>query len=160
VIIGEKDHPEIQGLLGYAGKKAVIYSKKLKTKKKKIGVVPQTTLDLVHLTEAIADLMGNVLEMKIYNTICKATILRTGEAQRIAEKADLMLIVGGKNSANTTRLYQMCKSAKPSYHIESVAEIKTDWFKGVKSVGVTAGASTPKEQVEQVISFLKKKFPS
>jgi (E)-4-hydroxy-3-methyl-but-2-enyl pyrophosphate reductase len=160
VIIGEKDHPEVKGLLGYAGNKAVIYSEKLTPKRKKIGVVPQTTLDLVHLTEAIADLMGNVLEMKIYNTICKATILRTREAQRIAEKADLMLIVGGKNSANTTRLYQMCKKAKPSYHIESVDEISTDWFKGVKSVGVTAGASTPKDQVEQVISFLRERFPS
>lgn len=159
VIIGEKDHPEVKGLLGYAGNKAVIYSKRLKIKRKKIGVVPQTTLDLVHLTEAIADLMGSVLEMKIYNTICKATILRTREALRIAEKADVMLIIGGKNSANTTRLYQMCRNIKPSYHIESVDEISTDWFKSVKSVGVTAGASTPKDQVDQVINFLKKKYP-
>ncbi|MGB3480277.1 MAG: 4-hydroxy-3-methylbut-2-enyl diphosphate reductase [bacterium] len=159
VIIGEKDHPEVKGLLGYAGNRAVMYSKDLKLKKHKIGVVPQTTLDLVHLNEAIANLIPGVLEMKIYNTICKATILRTKEAMRIAEKADIMLVVGGKNSANTTRLYQMCKKVKPSYHIESVDDILTDWFERVKSVGVTAGASTPKDQVEDVIDFIKKKYP-
>lgn len=160
VIIGEKDHPEVKGLLGYAGNKAVMYSKDLKLRKHKIGVVPQTTLDLVHLNEAIANLVPSVSEMKIYNTICKATILRTKEAMRIAEKADMMLVVGGKNSANTTRLYQMCKKIKPSYHIESVDDVIIDWFESVKSIGVTAGASTPKEQVEEVIDFIKKKYPS
>ncbi len=160
VIIGEKDHPEVKGLLGYAGNKAVMYSKDLKLRKHKIGVVPQTTLDLVHLNEAIANLVPNVSEMKIYNTICKATILRTKEAMRIAEKADMMLVVGGKNSANTTRLYQMCKKIKPSYHIESVDDVIIDWFESVKSIGVTAGASTPKEQVEEVINFIKKKYPA
>lgn len=160
VIIGEKDHPEVKGLLGYAGNKAVMYSKDLKLRKHKIGVVPQTTLDLVHLNEAIANLVPSVSEMKIYNTICKATILRTKEAMRIAEKADMMLVVGGKNSANTTRLYQMCKKIKPSYHIESVDDVIIDWFESVKSIGVTAGASTPKEQVEEVIGFIKKKYPS
>ena len=159
VIIGEKDHPEVKGLLGYAGNRAVMYSKDLKLKKHKIGVVPQTTLDLVHLNEAIANLVPSVSEMKIYNTICKATILRTKEAMRIAEKVDMMLVVGGKNSANTTRLYQMCKKIKPSYHIESVDDVRTDWFESVKTIGVTAGASTPKEQVEEVIDFIKKKYP-
>lgn len=159
VIIGEKDHPEVKGLLGYAGNRAVMYSKDLKLKKHKIGVVPQTTLDLVHLNEAIANLIPSVSEMKIYNTICKATILRTKEAMRIAEKADMMLVVGGKNSANTTRLYQMCKKIKPSYHIESVDDVMIDWFESIKSIGVTAGASTPKEQVEEVINFIKKKYP-
>ncbi len=159
VIIGEKDHPEVKGLLGYAGNRAVMYSKDLKLRKHKIGVVPQTTLDLVHLNEAIANLVPSVSEMKIYNTICKATILRTKEAMRIAEKADMMLVVGGKNSANTTRLYEMCKKIKPSYHIESVDDVILDWFDSVKSIGVTAGASTPKEQVEEVINFIKKKYP-
>lgn len=159
VIIGEKDHPEVKGLLGYAGNKAVMYSKDLKLRKHKIGVVPQTTLDLVHLNEAIANLVPSVSEMKIYNTICKATILRTKEAMRIAEKADMMLVVGGKNSANTTRLYQMCKKIKPSYHIESVDDVILDWFEDVKSIGVTAGASTPKEQVEEVVNFIKEKYP-
>lgn len=159
VIIGEKDHPEVKGLLGYGGDRAEIYSEHVKIRKRKIGVVPQTTLDLEHLNEVISNLMSNVIEMKIYNTICKATILRVKEAVRIAKKADAMIVIGGKNSANTTRLYQMCKKYKPSYHIESVDEIDINWFKGVESVGVTAGASTPKEQVGEVIAYIKKKVP-
>lgn len=159
VIVGEKDHPEVKGLMGYAGKDAEIYSEQMKIKKRKIGVVPQTTLDLGHFNSAIAYLMERVIEMKIYNTICMATVLRINEAVRIVNKADAMLIVGGKNSANTARLYQVCKQYKPSYHIESAAEIVMDWFKDAKSIGVTAGASTPKEQVDDVIAFLKKKFP-
>jgi len=140
-------------------KDAEIYSEQMKIKKRKIGVVPQTTLDLGHFNSAIAHLMERVIEMKIYNTICMATVLRINEAIRIVNKADAMLIVGGKNSANTARLYQVCKQYKPSYHIESAAEIVMDWFKDAKSIGVTAGASTPKEQVDDVIAFLKKKFP-
>lgn len=160
VIIGEKDHPEVKGLLGYGGDNAEIYSKHVEIKKRKIGVVPQTTLDLGYLNEVVSHLMSNVLEMKIYNTICRATNLRIREAVRIAKKADAMIIIGGKNSANTTRLYQMCKKYKPSHHVESVKDINLNWFKNIKSVGVTAGASTPKEQVEEVIAYIKKKFLS
>jgi len=158
IIIGEEDHPEVKGLLGYGGEQAAIYSRKVKVKKRKIGVVPQTTLDIERLNEAVSHLMKNVLEMKIYNTICRATVLRIREAIRLAKKADLMIVVGGKNSANTTRLYEVCKRYKPSYHIESIEEISLDWFKGVQSIGVTAGASTPKEQVDTVAAFLKKKL--
>lgn len=158
IIVGEREHPEVKGLLGYGGDRAEIYSSGMKLRHRKIGVVPQTTLDLEYFIDAVAHLMSNVLELKIYNTICKATILRIEDAMRIVKKADIMLIIGGKNSANTTRLYQMCKKYKPSYHIESVDEISLDWFKNVQSIGVTAGASTPKEQVDDVIRFLKQKF--
>jgi len=159
IIVGEREHPEVRGLLGYGGDKAEIYSRDIKLRERRIGVVPQTTLDLEYFIDAVAHLIRNVLELKIYNTICKATTLRIKDAIRIVNKADVMLIVGGKNSANTTRLYQMCKKHKPSHHIESVDEISLGWFKNVQSIGVTAGASTPKEQVDDVIRFLKKKFP-
>lgn len=159
IIVGEREHPEVRGLLGYGGDKAEIYSRDLKLRERRIGVVPQTTLDLEHFIDAVAHLIRDVLELKIYNTICKATTLRIKDAMRMVKKADVMLIVGGKNSANTTRLYQMCKKYKPSYHIESVDEISLGWFKDAQSIGVTAGASTPKEQVDDVIRFLKKKFP-
>ncbi len=159
IIVGEREHPEVRGLLGYGGDKAEIYSRDLKLRKRRIGVVPQTTLDLEYFIDVVAHLIRDVLELKIYNTICKATTLRIRDAIRIVKKADVMLIVGGKNSANTTRLYQMCKKYKPSYHIESVDEISVGWFKNAQSIGVTAGASTPKEQVDDVIKFLEKKFP-
>lgn len=159
IIVGEKDHPEVKGLLGYAGKKAEIYSEHLILKTRKIGVVPQTTLDIEHFNQTISNLMGHVLEMKIYNTICYETILRIKETLKIAQKADIVIVVGGKNSANTTRLYEICKKLKPAYHIESVDEISRIWFKGIKSVGITAGASTPKEQVRDVVKHLRRMFP-
>ena len=159
IIVGEKDHPEVKGLLGYAGNKAEIYSDHLIPKKRKIGIVPQTTLDIEHFNQAVSNLMASVLEMKIYNTICHETIFRIKEALRIAEKADAMIVVGGKNSANTTRLYQICKRFKPSYHIESVDEISPEQFRGIGSIGITAGASTPKEQVKDVVKHLRKLFP-
>ena len=158
IIVGEKDHPEVKGLLGYGGPHAEIYSERMKIKHKKIGIVPQTTIDYEALNQAVLHYIDRVLELKIYNTICKATILRTREAVRIAQKADVMIIIGGKNSANTTRLFQVCNKYKPSHHIESVDEIKMEWFKEAQSIGVTAGASTPKEQVDEVVAFLKKKF--
>lgn len=156
IIVGEKDHPEVKGLLGYAGKNSAIYSEDLKLRHKRIGIVPQTTLDFEHFYNAVRNLLPKVTEMKIYNTICDETILRIKEALALAQKVDIMIVIGGKNSANTTRLYQICKSIKPAYHVESVNDIDWAWFKGIKSVGITAGASTPEEQIAQVIDYLKK----
>jgi 4-hydroxy-3-methylbut-2-enyl diphosphate reductase len=159
VIVGEKDHPEVKGLLGYAGRHATIYKEHQKIGKKKIGVVPQTTLNQEKFDDAVADLISGVIEMKIYNTICRETAVRINEARKLAKKADIMIVVGGKNSANTTRLYQICKKLRRSYHIESAAELKRTWFKGVKGVGITAGASTPKQQVDEVVKKIRQMFP-
>lgn len=156
IIIGEKDHPEVKGLIGYAGKNSAIYSDDLEVKHKKIGIVPQTTLDFEHFYSAIKNLLSKVTEMKIYNTICDETILRICEALSIARKVDMMIVIGGKNSANTTRLYQICKNIKPAHHIESIEDIDLEWFKGINSVGITAGASTPDEQIRKVVQYLKK----
>jgi len=160
VIVGEKDHPEVKGLMGYGGKHATIYKDNLKLGKKKIGVVPQTTLNQARFNDAVSDLLSNVVEMKIYNTICRETALRIKEATKLAKKADIMIVVGGKNSANTTRLYQICKKLRRSYHIESADELKRSMFKGAESVGITAGASTPKGQVDDVVRKIRKMFPS
>ncbi len=156
IIVGEKDHPEVKGLLGYAGRNSAIYSERLEIKNKKIGVVPQTTLDLEHFYNALKNMLPRVIEMKIFNTICDETILRINEALAIAQKVDIMIVIGGKNSANTTRLFQICKTIKPAFHIESLSDIKSEWFKNVKSVGITAGASTPDEQILKVIQYVKK----
>jgi 4-hydroxy-3-methylbut-2-enyl diphosphate reductase len=155
VIVGEKDHPEVQGLLGYAGGKAVIYSEKTTVRNKRVGIVPQTTIEISRLQHAVTRLIPEVLEMKIYNTICYETIHRLKEALNIVKKVDVMIVVGGKNSGNTTRLYEMCRAMKPSYHIESESEIKPRWFRKVRRVGITAGASTPREQVWQIAKYLR-----
>lgn len=159
VIVGEKDHPEVKGLLGYAGKRASIYNDNERPGKKKIGVVPQTTLNQERFNRAVTDLMPEAIEMKIYNTICQETAVRINEAVKIAKKADIMIVIGGKNSANTTRLYQTCRKLRRSYHIESAGELKRSWFKAVKSVGITAGASTPKQQVDEVVKKIRRMFP-
>jgi len=160
VIVGEKDHPEVKGLLGYGGGHATIYRDGIKIGKKKIGVVPQTTLNQERFNDTVADMMSDVMEMKIYNTICRETALRINEATRLAKKADIMIVVGGKNSANTTRLYQICRKLRRSYHIESAEELKRSWFRRVKSVGITAGASTPKIQVDEVVKKIRQMFPA
>ncbi len=159
VIVGEKDHPEVKGLMGYGGKHATIYKDSHKLGKKKIGVVPQTTLNQARFNDAVSDLLSDVIEMKIYNTICRETALRIKEATKLTKKADIMIVVGGKNSANTTRLYQICKKLRRSYHIESASELKRSMFKGASSVGITAGASTPKAQVDDVVRKIRRMFP-
>ncbi len=156
IIVGEKDHPEVKGLIGYAGKNSAIYAVGIELAHKKIGVVPQTTLDFENFYEAVKNLLPMVNEMKIFNTICDETILRINEALSIARKVDMMIVIGGKNSANTTRLFQICKGIKPSYHIESIGDIEDNWFRNVRSVGITAGASTPDEQILRVVEYLKK----
>jgi (E)-4-hydroxy-3-methyl-but-2-enyl pyrophosphate reductase len=155
VIVGEKDHPEVRGLLGYAGDRAVIYSEKTSVREKRIGIVPQTTIEFSRLQRAVSRLLPEVMEMKIYNTICYETVHRLKEALDIVKKVDVMIIVGGKNSGNTTRLYEMCRALKPSYHIETESEIKPRWFRKARRIGVTAGASTPREQVRQIAQYLR-----
>ena len=85
--------------------------------------------------------------------------MRINEATKLALKSDVIIVVGGKNSANTTRLYHVCKRLRRSYHVESASEVKRSWFKNAKSVGITAGASTPKQQVDDVVKKIRKMYP-
>jgi (E)-4-hydroxy-3-methyl-but-2-enyl pyrophosphate reductase (IPP and DMAPP forming) len=94
-----------------------------------------------------------VKELKVINTICNATSERQEDVYELAGKVDVMIIVGGKNSGNTRRLYQISSSLNPrSYHVETAEELKPEWFVGVQRVGITAGASTPDWIIEQVKS--------
>ena len=89
-------------------------------------------------------------EIKILRTICTATDLRQAAALDLAEKVDVMLVIGGKNSANTTRLAQLCATKCKTYHIETVEELQDDWIKDVNKIGITAGASTPDWIIKEV----------
>jgi len=90
-------------------------------------------------------------EIKVYNTICNSTALRLKETEEMAKNVDVMVVVGGKNSANTTQLAKLCRSLSvPTYHIETSFEIEDRWFKGAKRVGITAGASTPEWIIKEV----------
>ena len=152
VIIGDKEHPEVKGLMSYAGPDAIVVNKydprpRLKSR---VGVVVQTTQPVSVLKEFVGDTVDHVMELKVFNTICNSTALRLKETKAIAEKVDAIIVVGGKNSANTTQLANFCISMSvPTYHIETATEIKDEWFADVEKVGITAGASTPDWIIEE-----------
>lgn len=161
VVVGEKQHPEVQSILGYAGENSVVVEQadqidelNLQTK---IGVVAQTTQSYGNFSEIVLTLLRLSKELKVFNTICSSTKERQEAARVLAREVDLMLVVGGRNSANTSRLAELSRlEGKPTYHIELAEEIRPEWLEGVKSIGVTAGASTPDWIVQGVLDMLKK----
>ncbi len=146
VILGEKEHPEVIGLKSYASDDVIVVdgSRPLPRLKSKVGIVVQTTQPLAALKRLLSYALEYAKEIKVYNTICNSTALRLKETEYMARKVDVMVVVGGRNSANTTQLAILCKSLSvATYHIETPREIKDKWFKGARKVGITAGASTP-----------------
>ena len=160
VVVGEKKHPEVQSILGYAGESAVVVETAEDVEGMKLqgrlGVVAQTTQSYGNFSEIVLTLLRISKELKVFNTICSSTKERQEAARVLARQVDLMLVVGGRNSANTSRLADLCrKEGKPTYHIEVADEIRAEWLKGVTKIGVTAGASTPDWLVDGVIEKLK-----
>jgi 4-hydroxy-3-methylbut-2-enyl diphosphate reductase len=158
VIIGDKEHPEVKGLMSYAGPDTVVVNKDdaLPNLKSRVGVVVQTTQPVSVLKKFLCDTADRVKELKVFNTICNSTALRLKETKSIAEKVDAVIVVGGKNSANTTQLANFCISMSvPTYHIETASEIKVGWFANVDKVGITAGASTPDWIIEEVADRIR-----
>lgn len=148
IVIGERDHPEVVGILAHTDGAARVVEDLSDIKEmgrvKKLGVVVQTTQSLAKLREIISELATLASELKVYNTICSATTQRQEAARNVATRADIMIVVGGKNSANTSRLARICEqTGTKTYHIETADEIDESWFKDSAVVGVTAGASTP-----------------
>ncbi len=161
VVVGEKKHPEVQSILGYAGESAVVVEtaediEGLKLQGR-LGVVAQTTQSYSNFSEIVLKLLRVSKELKVFNTICSSTKERQEAARILASQVDVMLVVGGRNSANTSRLASLCrKEGKPTYHIEVADEIQSEWLAGISTVGVTAGASTPDWVVDGVLERLKK----
>jgi 4-hydroxy-3-methylbut-2-enyl diphosphate reductase len=158
LILGNAHHPEVIGIAGHVKNPMIINSleeiKKLPPMKK-LGVVCQTTLNLSFFKEAVSILSLKVKDLKVYNTICSATSVRQKETLKLAKEVDVMFVIGGKNSSNTTKLYQIAKEVNPrTYHIESKDEIEPDWLKNSETVGITAGASTPQWVIEEVVNHL------
>ncbi len=159
VIIGDKDHPEVQGIEGYSGKDIVVVGDKSEVQqlnlRKKLGVVAQTTQLTRNFSEIVSQLVERAQEIKIYNTICEATFIRQKATLELAQRVELMIIVGGHNSANTNRLVQLCRQADtPTYLVEVAEEIDPHWLAEKGGVGVSAGASTPQRIISQVMERL------
>ncbi|HEX9137069.1 MAG TPA: 4-hydroxy-3-methylbut-2-enyl diphosphate reductase, partial [Nitrospirota bacterium] len=159
VVVGEKKHPEVQSILGYAGDNAVVVETAEDVENlsllSRVGIVAQTTQSYSNFSEIVLKLLSLSKELKVFNTICNSTKERQDAARLLAGQVDVMLVVGGRNSANTSRLVSVCrKEGKPTYHIEVADEIRPDWLEGATTVGVTAGASTPDWVVEGVLKKL------
>jgi 4-hydroxy-3-methylbut-2-enyl diphosphate reductase len=159
LVLGEPDHPEARGIAEHTGEAATIVESAadlagLKLHKK-VAVVCQTTQRLDNLQALVHELLPRVNELCVANTICDATTKRQEASLQVACEVDLMIVIGGKHSANTTRLAQICaETGTPTHHIETVAELEAGWLEGVESVGVTAGASTPEWLIEEVVERL------
>ena len=154
VIVGEKNHPEVKSIFEWTAKGAHIIETEAEAEALprigKLGIVSQTTFSGDRFQSIVSCLLEKSHEIKILRTICTATDLRQAAALELAEKVNLMLVIGGKNSANTTRLAQLCATKCRTYHIETAAELQDDWLKDVNKIGITAGASTPDWIIKEV----------
>ena len=158
VILGNKDHPEVKGLMSYAGRGVKVLEKAdcIANLKSRVGIVVQTTQRAENLKGLLTALVDRTTEIKIYNTICSSTALKLKETEETAKTVDVVVVVGGKNSANTTQLANKSRGlGKPTYHIETGDELQKDWVQGAKKVLLTAGASTPDWIIQDVRKRLR-----
>lgn len=164
IILGEKDHPEVLGLRSYAGDDSLVVESPAdlppSLPSKRIGVVVQTTQSHERLSELVAHIAPSARELLVHNTICSATEQRQAAAIAMASDVDVVIVVGGRDSGNTRRLAELCAAQQPrTHHVESGAEIEEAWLRGAQTVGITAGASTPPEQIEAVAVRLQEIDP-
>jgi len=165
IIIGEPDHPEVAGLISYGNPQntRVITSRSdipadffSRRRTSRIALLAQTTQSQQLYNEIVEALLVIKGELRCFNTICTATSNRQSEALKLAEECDCMLIIGGRNSANTNRLYELSKAKQPdTYHIETVEDLDYNWFFGKQTIGISAGASTPQWLIDEVVDKLE-----
>ena len=159
LVVGEAGHPEVEAILGHApGAFAVASVADLDrlTLSRRVGVVVQTTQAKATLDAVVSELLARTSEVCVVNTICEATSERQQAAAKLAGASDVMVVIGGRNSANTTRLAEICSAACPrTHHIETPQELEAAWFSGAECIGVTAGASTPTAQIDELVSAIR-----
>ncbi|NLM54936.1 MAG: bifunctional 4-hydroxy-3-methylbut-2-enyl diphosphate reductase/30S ribosomal protein S1 [Firmicutes bacterium] len=156
VIVGDESHPEVQAIQGYTNGTAYVVDSPQAIDElpaaKRIGVIAQTTQSTANFRACISALIGKVEELKAFDTICTATEQRQASARRLAAQVDVMVVIGGHNSANTRRLAEVCQEqGTRTIHVETPDQLRKEWFTGVRKAGVTAGASTPDWLIEGVL---------
>lgn len=154
VVVGEAGHPEVEATLPHAPG-AVVVGDAPEAEKlpfcKKIGVVVQTTQSRSNLQHVVSALLDRAEEVRVVNTICDATSGHQGACAELAARADVMVVIGGRISANTKRLAEIAAELCPrTYHIEGADELDSSWLAGAGLIGITAGASTPASQIDAV----------
>lgn len=156
VIVGDESHPEVKAIYGASGETAWIVETPQAIDElpaaKRIGIIAQTTQSTANYQQCVGEFIGRSEEVKAFDTICTATEQRQFSARELAAQVDVMVVIGGHNSANTKRLAEVCQeSGARTYHIETAEELKPSWLSGADKVGVTAGASTPNWLIQGVI---------
>ena len=162
LVVGEKGHPEVEGLRAWAKRAGTKVDVVLAPEdvpidlRAPIGIVVQTTQRRENLDAVVEAVRAQGIEPVVKKTICSATRLRQDAAAKLAGEVDAMVVIGGRNSSNTTRLAEICEVTCPrAFHIESADEIDPAWFEGCEVIGVTAGASTPENQISAVVERLE-----
>lgn len=160
VIIGEKAHPEVISISQWGANRAIIIDREIEAEQipfsESLGVVVQTTFSQEQFKRIAEILKTKTNDLDVHMTICTATQQRQNAAVELAGKVDAMIVVGGRNSANTGRLAQVCREQGcPTYHIETAAELDTAAFCGMNHIGITAGASTPDWIIQEVVDIME-----
>ena len=157
IIIGNPEHPEVQGIKGWAGDHVEVFQTKEEAEnysceqRKKICIVAQTTFNYNKFKELVEILEKKSYDVSVLNTICNATKERQTEAQSIAETVDAMIVIGDKHSSNTQKLFEICRKAcNNTYYIQTLGDLDLNQLGSVETVGITAGASTPNNIIEEV----------
>jgi len=161
VVIGNRDHPEVIGIKEHVSGADVMVIENISEasaflNKKKVGVVVQTTQTSDKVREIVSELIDKCRKLIIYNTICDTTKNRQDSTRKLSGKVDIMIIAGGRNSANTTHLADISSSENSrTYHIENSDEINPEWFKGSEKIGISGGASTPEKDIIEIKNMIE-----
>ena len=165
IIIGSPEHPEVQGIRGWGNDTTLVVEKPeqiddlLLSKEEKLCIVSQTTFNYKKFQDLVEKFEKKGYDILVLNTICNATQERQVEARRIASEVDAMIVIGGKHSSNTQKLYEIChKECKNTYYIQTLGDLNPESVNSVRSVGITAGASTPNQIIEEVHTNVRIKF--
>ena len=160
ILLGDREHPEVKGLISFAkGENIRVVNTNedfggLETDK--VAVLAQTTQNREDFNKLVNSLLGRFTEIRVFDTICDATKIRQEEAIKLAQEVDLMIVIGGRNSANTKRLYELStRYCKRVLHIETEKEIDRSIISGTERIGITAGASTPDDIIKAVVERIR-----
>lgn len=164
IIIGSKDHPEVQGILGWAnGRGCVIETIQeaqefsLEDPSEKLCIVAQTTFNYKKFQDLVEIFSKKGYDIIAVNTICNATSTRQNEAEELSARSDAMIVIGGKHSSNSRKLYEICKNqCENTFFIQTVDDLKGTSFDSFTSLGITAGASTPNNIIQEVLEACQK----
>ena len=165
IIIGNPEHPEVEGIRGWAGAHVDIIQTREEAqqfsaeKAEKICIVAQTTFNYNKFKDLVEIISEKGYYISVLNTICNATKERQTEAQAIAEAVDAMIVIGDKHSSNTQKLFEICsKACNNTYYIQTLGDLDTNQLRSVETVGITAGASTPNNIIEEVQNNVRINF--